>query len=434
MPPLISSGISFLRPGPVGEVVDLLGDRPQAQVLGVADHRHDQALVVEVDGDAEVDEAVDDELVLAHAGVEVREVAEGVDRRPADERQVREAEALGLLPLVLDRAARGVDVGVVDLDDAEGVRADALAHHHVLAGEPADLRQRDRLVALAGGDRRCRRRLRRRRRRRWRRAAGRRSRCCGRGLLRRLGLDGRRGAAAASAAGADAVLSMWSSTSSRVMRPPGPVPLIAAGSRPCSLTRRRTTGDSSDALGVGVDGRRLRALVPAPAARAPPPRRGSGSARPASPAAGASVAPPASGSGRPAPRRRAHGASSAAGCRRGGRRTVAVADDGDDRADVDRLALLDPDLGERAGDRRRHLGVDLVRRHLEQRLVGGDRVADLLEPLRDRALGDGLTELRQGHFGHRASSSPRGSAVEVAAGEATSPSRRTARSGSGAAG
>ena len=44
-------------------------------------------------------------------------------------------------------------------------------------------------------------------------------------------------------------------------------------------------------------------------------------------------------------------------------------------------------------DRRRHLGVDLVGRHLEQRLVLGDLVADLLEPLRDRALGDGLAEL-----------------------------------------
>ncbi len=37
---------------------------------------------------------------------------------------------------------------------------------------------------------------------------------------------------------------MWSRTSSRVIRPPGPEPVIASGSRPCSLTSRRTTGDS----------------------------------------------------------------------------------------------------------------------------------------------------------------------------------------------
>ena len=38
---------------------------------------------------------------------------------------------------------------------------------------------------------------------------------------------------------------MWSRTSSRVMRPPGPVPMMVSGSRPCSATRRRTTGESN---------------------------------------------------------------------------------------------------------------------------------------------------------------------------------------------
>ena len=36
--------------------------------------------VLEVDGDAEVDEAVHDQLAIAHRGVQVREVGEGVDR------------------------------------------------------------------------------------------------------------------------------------------------------------------------------------------------------------------------------------------------------------------------------------------------------------------------------------------------------------------
>src|SRR4029078_11283665 len=42
-----------------------------------------------------------------------------------------------------------------------------------------------------------------------------------------------------------------------------------------------------------------------------------------------------------------------------------------------------------------HLGVDLVRGDLEERLVGGDRLALGLEPLRDRSLGDG-----HAHLGH----------------------------------
>ena len=70
-------------------------------------------------------------------------------------------------------------------------------------------------------------------------------------------------------------------------------------------------------------------------------------------------------------------------------------------ADVDGLALGHADLRERSRHRRRDLRVDLVGRHLEQRLVGADVLTDRLEPLRDRALGHGLTELGQGHFGHR---------------------------------
>ena len=34
VPPLISSGISFLRAGPTGEVVDVPGDGPQPLALG----------------------------------------------------------------------------------------------------------------------------------------------------------------------------------------------------------------------------------------------------------------------------------------------------------------------------------------------------------------------------------------------------------------
>ena len=57
----------------------------------------------------------------------------------------------------------------------------------------------------------------------------------------------------------------------------------------------------------------------------------------------------------------------------------------------------DEDLAENAGSRRRDLGVDLVGRHLEQRLVDLDAVTLLLEPPGDGALGDALAQPRHGY-------------------------------------
>ena len=86
------------------------------------------------------------------------------------------------------------------------------------------------------------------------------------------------------------------------------------------------------------------------------------------------------------------GAAAGAG---GGR--LAVADDRQAGADLDGLALGHDDLGQHAAGRRRDLGVDLVGRHLEERLVPLDLVADRLHPSGDRPLGDGLAELRHRH-------------------------------------
>ena len=65
------------------------------------------------------------------------------------------------------------------------------------------------------------------------------------------------------------------------------------------------------------------------------------------------------------------------------------------RADGHRLALLNEDLLDDAGAGARNLGVDLVGRDLEQRLVGLDRFTLLLQPLEDRPLRDG-----HAHLGH----------------------------------
>jgi hypothetical protein len=69
-------------------------------------------------------------------------------------------------------------------------------------------------------------------------------------------------------------------------------------------------------------------------------------------------------------------------------------DDGQLGPDLDRLVGLDLDRLQDPGDGGGDLGVDLVGGHLEQGLVGLDLVALLLEPARDGALGDRLTELR----------------------------------------
>ena len=101
---------------------------------------------------------------------------------------------------------------------------------------------------------------------------------------------------------------------------------------------------------------------------------------------------PALAAPRPVQRARRFAACGVLACR-------AAADDGDDGVDRDGLAFGDLDLGEGAGGGRGDLGVDLVGGDLEERLVALDRVADLLEPLGDGALEDGLAHLRHQDFG-----------------------------------
>ena len=59
------------------------------------------------------------------------------------------------------------------------------------------------------------------------------------------------------------------------------------------------------------------------------------------------------------------------------------------------LAFLDDDLGDHACRWRRNLGIHFVRRNLEDRLITLYRVAHLLQPFRQRPLGDRLA-----HLGH----------------------------------
>ena len=64
VPPLISSGLSLrLRARPARSLISRAIARSRL-VSADAHHRHQQALVVEIDGDADVDEVVDDEVVV----------------------------------------------------------------------------------------------------------------------------------------------------------------------------------------------------------------------------------------------------------------------------------------------------------------------------------------------------------------------------------
>ena len=71
-----------------------------------------------------------------------------------------------------------------------------------------------------------------------------------------------------------------------------------------------------------------------------------------------------------------------------------AADPAEHLADLDGGARLDEQLGHRAARGRGDLGVDLVGRDLDDRLVGLDRVADRLGPLEHGPLGDRLAHRR----------------------------------------
>ena len=172
--------------------------------------------------------------------------------------------------------------------------------------------------------------------------------------------------------------SMYARMSFFVTRPPVPVPATAFGSTPCSAAIRATTGETNvrpfpgGCVRCGRRPVRLAGSEPrrcersaAPCCGRLEPRRGSGAAGP--------------------------------GSARRARRPAAPAgrDHRQHRSDLDRLALGDEHLGDDPLSRARDLGVDLVGRDLEQRLVLGDRLARLLEPFRDRPLRD-----RDAHLGH----------------------------------
>jgi hypothetical protein len=114
------------------------------------DHGDDEPLVVEVDGDAQVDAVVDDQRVLTHRGVEMGVLGQRLDRGQGGEREIGETEPLLRLEALTVGPPHQFDPLVVDLLDHQRVRGRGLRPGHVLGGTTPDVGERDDLVPHRG--------------------------------------------------------------------------------------------------------------------------------------------------------------------------------------------------------------------------------------------------------------------------------------------
>src|SRR5690606_27786594 len=354
------------------EVRDLARDAGEVEVARVLDDRHDEA-ALGVDRDADVLLAVVGDLVLGERRVDLRVGLERLDRGEREERQEREVRALARLEVGLRTVAQRGDARDVHLDGRgelglgaqrlDHAAGDELAQAARLLGRAAQRRDRGdgRLLrATAGG-----------------------GGCGGRGGLGLLRLAGGLEHVLLADAAADAgardrrqVDALVRGELAHERREVGAAGLRRRGGRRAGGGRRR---------GGGARGRRGGLLLRGLRGAARLARRGARLGR------GRLLLLRGLLLGRLLLRRLL-----LRGLRRGLRRRGGTrADDREHGAVLDRLVLLDEDLLDGARDGRRDLGVDLVGRDLEQRLVDLDRVADRLEPPRHGALGDGLAERRE---------------------------------------
>ena len=234
----------------------------------------------------------------------------------------------------------------------------------------------------------------------WRRSAPARARRgggrCGRGRAPRRGGRSRGGAAAAPP--------RCSSTSFLVTRPPRPLPAICVMSRPCSATMRATTGDMNErrsrlspfASASGSRGARRRGADDRHRLEVRRVGRGGGATSGASAAQGRRRAPAPRP---PGPRRQR------AARRRGAARRAPPPPPVSITAMRVPTSTVSPSADEQlvhgARGGRRDLGVDLVGRDLDDRLVRLHGLADLLAPGDDRALGHADSHLRHDDIDER---------------------------------
>ena len=128
--------------------------RREAQTIGIADHRHDQALGG-ADRDADVVVVLEHHLVALDLGVEARERAQRADRGLDEERRDAEADAVLLLERLLVPLAQRHHRGHVDFVEGAEHRRGALRLDQPLGDGRAPLRHAHALFgAVAGGTRR----------------------------------------------------------------------------------------------------------------------------------------------------------------------------------------------------------------------------------------------------------------------------------------
>ena len=208
------------------------------------DHRYDQSVGVKVHGDTQVDVVMDDQLVPADRGVEVRKRLQRLEGGDGDERQVREAEALILLERGLPASTRDVDTFIVDLPRHRrarggGLRSDQKSavmrrifmkgtNHHPDPAVPWRRFAQDRQLGVTARDAST------------RAGAGHRRLVKPVAAQQTADYGGQRGQGRRRRS-FGAVLRRGEHMRRRVMRPSGPVPFTLDASRPCSSSRRRTT-------------------------------------------------------------------------------------------------------------------------------------------------------------------------------------------------
>jgi hypothetical protein len=133
-------GAQLPRAGPSGKLGYTRREALMGELLRTMDHGHDQTVLAERDGDAEVDVSVARQRVAVERGVQRRVLLQCVDHTAGDERQVAEAE---LLPLDLERRH-------VRLDDRGAVGRRLQRAHHVLGNRAPHARQAFALLARGG--------------------------------------------------------------------------------------------------------------------------------------------------------------------------------------------------------------------------------------------------------------------------------------------
>ena len=124
-------GLEFFGAGALCEIVHGAGDAQEIFLLGVLDHRNDQA-PVERDGDADVALLVQDDVGAVHRGIHGGKGAQGFHGGAHEERHEGELGAAGFFELRFHFGAQGGDGGHVRFVHGIDVRGDVLREHHVL--------------------------------------------------------------------------------------------------------------------------------------------------------------------------------------------------------------------------------------------------------------------------------------------------------------